>query len=157
MGEGRDVGVATRDADDAGLHDRTTLLPSFDMREYARESDENIRIEEEAPTRPRASLDSAVYDVSPSVEATEAVTDAEAREIFWARLGDGGQVPVLARPIEELLYEPRGAGEGFVLSAIDGNGTIQSLVATCGAPTVTILRALCELVDRGAVRLTKRG
>jgi hypothetical protein len=151
MAERREPGAARVDSVEGESDDRATLLPSFDMQQYARESDESIRTEDEAPTRPRGALHSAVYDVSPSVEVSEAVTDAEAQEIYWARIGDGAQVPVLARPIEDLLREPRDAGEGFVLSAIDGKSTVHSLVASCALPAVAVLRALCELVDRGAV------
>ena len=151
MAERREQGAARAGSADGATDDRATLLPSFDMQQYARESDESIRIEDEAPTRPRGALDSAVYDVSPSLEVSEAVTDAEAEEIYWARIGDSAQVPVLARPIEDLLREPRGAGEGFVLSAIDGTSTVHSLVASCALPAVAVLRALCELADRGAV------
>jgi hypothetical protein len=58
----------------------------------------------------------------------------------------------LTRSLEELLAEPRGAGEGFVLSAIDGTSTVRTLVESCALPRLAVLGALCELIERGVVR-----
>ncbi len=121
------------------------------MERYARESDANIRVEDEPPTTRRAALESAVWSVPPSLEINESPNSQEAQEIYWARIGDSHQIPVLVRPIEELLREPREAAAGFVLSAIDGKSTVQALMKSCGLPPLAVLCILCELMDRGAI------
>jgi hypothetical protein len=123
------------------------------MEQYARESDEGMRIAEEEPTRPRG-MDSDVHDVAaPALEIDESVSDQEAAEVYWARIGDGSQVPVLARPIDELLWDERAPGEPTVLSAVDGVSSARTVVDTCGLPPLMALQVLCDLLDSGVVRL----
>src|SRR5579862_1389860 len=105
-----------------------TPLPSFDMERYARESDDDLRIAEEAPTRPRGSERSVLIETAPTVEVDDSLSDDEAELVFWARIGDDAQVPVLLRPIKDLLAEPRAAGDALVLAAIDGHSSVRSIV-----------------------------
>jgi hypothetical protein len=127
------------------------------MQKFARDSEDGVRMEEEPPTQPRWIVESAVFDASPSIEIDESVDDGEAEAIYWARIGDGAQVPVLTRRIEEVLREPRDAGEGFVLAAIDGKSTVQELVRGCELPVLAVLHGLCELVERGVVSFASEG
>jgi hypothetical protein len=130
--------------------DRITLLPAFDMTEYARESEASIE-PQGVPTRRPAAPESGIHDAAPAVEFSDSLSDADVEEIYWARIGDASQRLFLTRPLEELLDEPRGAGEGFVLSAIDGTSTVGTLVESCALPRLAVLAALCELIERGAV------
>ncbi len=132
-----------------------TPLPAFNMEEYARESDQGLRIAEERPTRPRGFEHSALIELGPAVEIDESLSDDEMEQICWARLEDGARVPVLARPIEVLLSEPRAAGDALVLSAIDGESDARTVVDACGLPTLVALQALCDLLDSGAVRFAR--
>jgi hypothetical protein len=132
-----------------------TPLPSFDMEKYARESDKDMRIAEEAPTRPRGSERSLLIETAPTVEVEDSLSDDEAQLVFWARIGDDAQVPVLTRPIEDLLAEARAAGEALVLSAIDGQSSVRSIVDRCGLPTLPALQAICDLLESRVITLTK--
>jgi hypothetical protein len=124
------------------------------MEEYARESDQGLRIADEEPTRPRGMEHSAVHDVAPPLlEVTELLSDEEAANVYWARIGDGAQVPGLARPIEELLSEPRAAGDALVLSAVDGWSSVADIVDTCGLPPLVALQVVCDLLERGLIEL----
>jgi hypothetical protein len=151
MGEHREheeIATASRDEPQS---ERITVLPSFDMSEYARESEASVEFDDGVPTQRPGALESGIHDTAPSVEFSDALSDEDAEEIYWARIGDASQTPVLTRSLEELLDEPRGAGEGFVLSAIDGTSTIRTLVESCALPRLAVLSALCELIERGAV------
>jgi hypothetical protein len=146
---------ASADGEDGLQSTRITIRPSFDMQQFARESHQVPNFDkEEPPTRPRSVLDSDVYDVGPSIEIDEWISEEEAEAICWARIGDGAQVPVLARPKEVLLREPRSTGDGFVLAAIDGRTPVHAVLRASGLPVAAALRSLCELVERGAVGLT---
>jgi hypothetical protein len=125
------------------------------MEAYARESDESLRIADEEPTRPRGMPHSDVHDVaSPSLEIGELVSDDDAEDVYWARIGDGEQVPVLTNPIEELLWDPRAPGDALVLTAIDGKSSVAKVIARCGLPTLAALQVLCDLLDQGVVRIS---
>jgi hypothetical protein len=132
-----------------------TPLPSFDMERYARESDDDLRIAEEAPTRPRGSERSLLIEAAPTVEVDDSLSDAEAEIVFWARIGDDAQVPVLLRPIEAILAEPRAAGDALVLSAIDGRSSVRSIVGSWGLPPLAALQAICELLESRVITFAK--
>jgi hypothetical protein len=124
--------------------DRPTLAPTFDMEAYARESDERIR---------SAGAQSGIVPAAADafVEASELVDDAEAAEVYWACLGGGDRVLVLAQPLNELLALPRRGIDGFVVSYVDGQRTARELVEASGLPTLVALVGLCELLERGVV------
>ncbi len=131
-----------------------TPLPAFDMEQFARESEQGLRIADEAPTRRRFDH-SAMLEVAPTVEVDEALSDDEEQLVFWARIGDDTQVLVLARSLDALLTEPRVAGDALVLSAIDGHSTVRAVVDACGLPALSALQAICDLLDRGAVTFAR--
>ena len=132
-----------------------TPLPSFDMEQYARESEEDLRIAEEAPTRPRGSERSLTVETAPTVEVEDALSDEEAQLVLWARIGDDAQVPVLARSIGDVLAEPRGPGDALVLWAIDGHATVRSIVDSCGLPVLAALQTICDLLESRVIAFTK--
>jgi hypothetical protein len=129
-----------------------TPFPSFDMEQYARDSEQTLRIGDEAPTKPRGEH-STLIETAPVVQVEESMSDDEAQQVFWARIGDERQVPVLVRPLEEILWEPRAAGDALVLTAIDGQTTVRSILDGCGLPVVVALQALCDLLESGAIAL----
>jgi hypothetical protein len=119
---------------------------------YARESDKGLRIDDEEPTRPRG-MESGVLDVAPAVEVDESVSDDDAEQVCWARIGDERQVPALTQPLEELLWEVSAPGDALVLSTIDGARSVRAIVDECGLVRHEALQVLCDLVDQGIVRL----
>jgi hypothetical protein len=125
------------------------------MERYARESEEDLRIAEEAPTRPRGSERSLLIETAPTVEVEDALSDEEAQQVLWARIGDDTQVPVLARSIGDVLAEPRGAGDAAVLWAIDGHANVRSIVDSCGLPALAALQAICDLLESRVIAFTK--
>jgi hypothetical protein len=128
-----------------------TPLPTFDMEQYARESDQGLRIAEEAPTRPRGGEISCVVDAAPAVEVEESMSDDDAELVYWARIGDDARVPVLARSLESLLGDSHSPVDHAILWAIDGGSSVREVVAASGLPTLTALQALCDLLDRGII------
>jgi hypothetical protein len=132
-----------------------TPLPSFDMERYARESEEDLRIAEEAPTRPRGSERSLLIEAAPTVEVEDSLSDEEAELVLWARIGDDAQVPVLLRPLEDVLWDPRSAAEVQVLQAIDGHSTVRSIVESCGLPALAAVQTICDLLESHVIAFAK--
>jgi hypothetical protein len=129
-----------------------TPLPAFDMEQYARESDQTLRIADETPTcRPRAGHSGVVDVAPPSIEVDESLSDDDAELVYWARIGDDSRVPYLARSLEALLGEMRASSDGPVLWAIDGASNVREVVAASGLPRLVALQTLCDLLDRGIV------
>src|SRR5579864_821922 len=105
-----------------------TPLPTFDMEQYARESDKGLLIAEEAPTRPRGGQISCVVDAAPAVEVDESLSDEDAEVVCWAQLGDESRVPVLAKSLEALLGESPASGDFAIFWAIDGTSGVAEVV-----------------------------
>ncbi|HEX8794420.1 MAG TPA: hypothetical protein VF765_25925 [Polyangiaceae bacterium] len=120
--------------------DRPTLAPGFDMEQYARESDARLRAQ-------------PAHDGAPEVQAAENLDDADAEQIYRARIGDMRQVVVLARKPEDLLHLRHGVADGFVLSAVDGRRSVEDLLRDCGLPPLAALSTLFELLETGVLAL----
>lgn len=123
--------------------DRPTLAPAFDMEKYARESDARIRAQ-------------PAHDGGPELQTAENPADADAEEIYRARIGDMQQVVVLSRPAEDLLHLRHGVADGFVLSTVDGRRTVEELLRDCGLPPLAALSTLFELLETGVLALRPR-
>ena len=128
---------------------RATLYPTFDMEQYARDSDESIRNADAAPL----SAMTAEPHGGPSLEVNEEVSDQEAAQVYWARLGASDQVVVLTQPLEELMQAPRAPMDGFILWRVDGRRTVGAVVELSELPVVEALLALCDLLERGVIAL----
>jgi hypothetical protein len=125
------------------------------MEKYARDSEQDMRIAEEAPTRPRGGEHSVLIETAPVVQVEESLSEDEEEQVFWARIGDDAQVPVLVRPLQELLAEPHSAGDAVVLSSIDGETDVRSIVHYCGLPALQALQALCDMLDSGVIAFSR--
>lgn len=121
-------------------NDRTTLAPGFDMEQYARESDERLRA-------------SSAADPAPDLQTVDELSEEDSEQIYRARIGDGGQVVLLARPPEEILHLRRGVADGFVLSLVDGRRTVDDLLRDCDLPARVALATLFELIETGVLTL----
>lgn len=122
---------------------RQTVPPKFDMEQFARESDARIRSATE--TDPPPSSEAApVVDVEP-------VTDGDAASVYWARIGDADQVVVCLLSSEDVLRVSRAAGEGFILSLVDGERSVRAILRACALPPLSALSALCGLLEAGVL------
>jgi hypothetical protein len=120
--------------------DRPTLTPGFDMEQYARESDARLQ---SAP----------VSEGAPELEAAEDPSDRDAEQIYRARIGDGRQIVALACSPEEVMRLRRGVVDGFVLSLVDGQRSVDDLLHDCELPPLSALSTLFELLETGVLKL----
>lgn len=81
-------------------------------------------------------------------------------QLYEARLGAicgtdvsslGAQVPVLAVPDHEIRWLGLDHRQGFLLSRIDGQVSVDDLVDLTGIPRLDVLRCLVEMVDLQAI------
>lgn len=121
-------------------NERTTLAPGFDMEQYARESDERLRAASDA-------------DGGPDVDTLDSLSEGDAEQIYRARIGDGRQVVLFARPPEEILHLPHAVADAFVLSLVDGRRTVDELLRECELPAPAALATLFELIETGVLKL----
>jgi len=91
-----------------------------------------------APTKPAATI--GLSD-----------TDAEAAQL--ARLGGARKIPKPAVDQGKVVALKLDHRAGFVLSLVDGSSSIDDILDVSGMPRRDALRILCELVDRGAIKL----
>ena len=123
--------------------DRPTPAAAFDMEQYARESDARMRA---------ATAD----DGGPELQTAEDPSDRDSEQIYRARIGDGGQVVVLACSPEQVLHLHHGVVDGFVLSLVDGRRSVDDLLRACELPPLTALSTLFELIETGVLKLRRR-
>ena len=73
-------------------------------------------------------------------------------KLYESRLGDTTQVPVVQVPPTEIRWLGLDHRAGFLLSRVDGVGTVEQLIDVSGMPRLEALKTLVELLDAGAVR-----
>lgn len=123
--------------------DRTTPAPDFDMEQYARESDARLRA-------------ATAEDGAPELHTAEDPSDRDSEQIYRARIGDGGQIVVLACSPEQVLHLRHAVVDGFVLSLVDGRRSVDELLRDCELPPLTALSTLFELIETGVLKLRPR-
>jgi hypothetical protein len=64
------------------------------------------------------------------------------------------KVPVLVAEADDIPPSGLDHREGFMLSLIDGESTVEDLLDVCAMPADEALRVLLSLVDRSIVALT---
>jgi hypothetical protein len=131
-----------RGAGSDGTDTRPTVHPPFDPAQYARESEQKMRI-----------ADEIARDDAPVLDAVEEMSDEDAEEVYRARLGGDEQVVTLTRGARELLRTPRRTDEGFVLALVDGQRNVGDVIRLCELPRVSAMVALCDLLDAGILAL----
>jgi hypothetical protein len=123
--------------------ERPTVPPSFDIAQYASESDAQLGTApsdaDEAPSAPSSEVR---LSTRPYWEA--AVSDEA-----WAR-GVAG-APSVAISSEQLKRLPLGHRAGFLLSCMDGATDLETLVELAAMPRDETLRLMRDLFERGVV------
>jgi hypothetical protein len=158
--------------DEDSDEERPTVVPPYDIETVAHDSESGLRA-----VSPAASEDSVVEDVHGLIEAgelEEALACAntalamapmhvalralqlhctEALEsAYLARLGGSTSVLITAVPTSELKEHAFDTVTGFLLAQLDGLMSVEDLIDICGLPRLTVLRALCGLIDRAIVQ-----
>jgi len=74
-------------------------------------------------------------------------------QLYTSKIGDLASVPVHAVGENEQRWLGLDHRAGFLLSRIDGLGTVEDLLDVCGMPRLEALKTLADLLERGAIRL----
>ena len=100
----------------------------------------------------------ALYRDNPGDDALRRLTaEAEAafvEHVYRDALPEG-HVPILTRPVEELAAETLTPQECFVLSRIDGNWDVKSIVQVAPFREIEALRTLKRMREMGIIKLEK--
>jgi len=121
---------------------RPTAPPSFDVEQYAKDSDARIasvKLHEPAGTHPR----------SETRMATRPPVGGGLTDEAWARLMTGA--PTVTMPLADLRRLPLDHRAGFVLSLMDGSMDLETLVDASAMPREDILRIVRDLYQSGVV------
>ena len=153
------------------LESRPTVVPPYDVEQFAHDSESGLRT-----VSPAGREGSVVDDVRGLVAAGEieealacantalamAPMHAELRQLalectdnlerdYLGRLGGPTAVLVMTLPPSELKAHSFDTVTGFLLAQLDGVITVEDLIDVCGLPPLTVLRALCTLVEQAIV------
>jgi hypothetical protein len=112
--------------------EQPTLPPPFDPVVYARETDRSF----EEPTRPRMEMPRCDSDMR--VKST------------WIELAS---VPVVVLAESDQAWFDLSEAERLVLEHVDGQSTVQTIVAVAGLPVSHALQAVRELIVQGVIAL----
>jgi hypothetical protein len=95
-------------------------------------------------------------DSSPSIPSLRSYERRALDETFLEALGGADSVPRLAWSPDQLKSLPLGAGEGFLLSRVDGESSVDDLIDISGLPRLDTLRILYQLLQQGVVAVGRR-
>ncbi len=130
--------------------DRPTMPPSFDVEQYAKDSD--ARIAKAAPVASPPAEEEAVTPQTPQSEMrllTRPKMGAVLTNDAWARSMTGA--PVVCITPAQLKRLPLDHRAGFLLSLMDGTVDLETLVEIAGMPREDALRIARDLFDSGVV------
>jgi hypothetical protein len=135
--------------------ERPTVPPSFDVAQYAKDSDARL-------TRARAAAAAAEADAEQEDEAGQMpmprsemrlLTRPNAGPVVtdeaWARSMAG--IPAVVMPPDQLKRLPLGHRAGFLLSRMDGATDIETLIELSAMPREETLRIVRDLFESGVV------
>jgi len=91
-----------------------------------------------------------------SAEAARAPTrpaPVESDDALLARLGGPRKIPKVAVATAKVVALGLDHRAGFVLSLVDGGSSVEDLLDVSGMPRRDALRILCDLVERGAIKV----
>jgi len=74
-------------------------------------------------------------------------------QLYESRVGDMQTVPVVKVPPSEIRWLGLDHRAGFLLSRVDGLGTVEQLIDISGMPRLEVLKTLVELLDSDAIEL----
>jgi hypothetical protein len=73
--------------------------------------------------------------------------------LYTSKLGSLQKIPVQAMKDADMRWLGLDHRSGFLLSRVDGNSSVEEVLDICGMPRLEALRAIVELVERGAIKL----
>ena len=123
--------------------ERPTVPPSFDVAQYASESDARW-------SAPFSKRDEELPAPNSEVRlTTQPYWDKPVSDEAWAQAMEG--TPSVSISSEELKRLPLGHRAGFLLSRLDGATDLETLVELAAMPRDETLRLLRDLFQRGVV------
>jgi len=128
--------------------DRPTIPPSFDVEQYAKDSDARLAAARAAGTADEASA-AAALPQSEMRLLTRPKMGAAITDEAWARGVVGAPVVVMAD--HELKRLPLDHRAGFLLSLMDGLLDLDTLVEIAAMPRDEVLRVVRDLFESGVV------
>ncbi len=156
--------------------DRPTVPPSFDLDEFARDSE--VRLRSVQPATGETTTDEArrlleqgepemaLFLLARLLQLAPMNADASAlsqkcsvalEQQCWSVIGPHSTILVVAVSPGELKGFALDNVSGFLLALIDGRTNVETLLDLCGLPRLTALRHLRDLVTRGIVQIRARG
>jgi hypothetical protein len=132
--------------------ERPTTPPSFDVERYAKESDE--RLLQAMPATASEVPQSAVHSHTPTPASEERLASRPdvapvMSDESWAGIVSG--CPVVVLGAEALKRLPLDNRAGFVISLMDGNVDLDTLVDISGMTRAYVLRFVRDLFESGVV------
>jgi hypothetical protein len=127
-------------------NERPTLVPGFDVRQLARDSDRLVMR--------AAALDSGVHPIDAGQQVTDSSVHMRAADVYWRRIGGSEAIPRLLVPLDQVALEHRSHCEGFLLCRIDGVATLGEIIRDAELPELTAVCLACELFDAGIIAMT---
>ncbi len=131
--------------------ERPTVPPSFDVAQYARDSDRRVARARAVTQAPPPGADDEGGPASRSEmrlvtrpNAGPAITDEA-----WARSMTGAAR--VALPWEQLKRLPLGHRAGFLLSRVDGATDLETLLELAAMPRAEALRLVRDLFESGVI------
>jgi hypothetical protein len=137
--------------------ERPTVPPSFDVAQYAKDSDARLRraraVTEAPPPPSEADAKHGAEPVTAPNSEVRLVTRPDFRPALtdeqWARNVHG--TPYVVLPPGQLKRLPLGHRAGFLLSCIDGATDLETLVMLSSMPREETLRLARDLYESGIV------
>jgi hypothetical protein len=128
--------------------DRPTVPPAFDVEKYAKESDQRIAVPKAAEPDPQpwAAPESPQSEVR---LVTHPAMGAVVSDEAWAAMMGGA--PVVVMPLDLLKRLPLDHRAGFLLSLMDGQHALETMVEIAGMERAEVLRFVRDLFEAGVV------
>jgi hypothetical protein len=139
--------------------ERPTVPPSFDVAQYAKDSEARMR--RATPSAARRSQPALELDLEEGFEAAAPKAQSEVRlatrpnlaatptDEAWARSMAGA--PYVAVSGAELMRLPLGHRAGFLLSRMDGKSDLETIIAVSAMPRDEALRLARDLYESGVI------
>ena len=83
---------------------------------------------------------------------TARISREKLAQLYGSRLGSLDRVPVPAVADSDVRWLGLDHRDGFVLSLVDGNHTIEEIIDVTGMSRLEVLKTLVELLDLGAIQ-----
>ncbi len=128
--------------------ERETLPPPVPMRELVARMMGDVDGDPPPTPAPETSVELDALGADDEAEIL-----AEIGAAYLARLGSRAHVPFTTASREAALGVALDHWAGFILSLVDGTASVEDVVDASSLPEIEALRLLCELRDRGLVRV----